>query len=266
MYAQTHTYFNTDELWRDYHGIELEGAGRINSIFSWNFSYSYSRLKGNSEIGDAYSSFGDFSPPGYFMHKDYLDFIGIPMDQRSPGGSLINDYPHKVRASLLAVVPVAKSGWISYAAIFNYDNGANWTPTYPDSLAPLTEIYQTLRAEALLYGAPLPPVPPNTWTRFYSQRGAYHENDTYSLDLRIAWEIPIWNKVKAMGDLSIRNVFNKIQEYSYNREFILSELDSYGQNSLHLWAERFGRNRNEVGLEAYATSPRQIYVSAGIKF
>jgi hypothetical protein len=265
MLGQTHVYFNTDELWRDYHGVELESAGRINSIFSWNFSYSYSRLRGNSEAGDSYSSFGNFAPPGYFMLKSYFERpdINVSMDQRSPGGALINDYPHKVRASLLAVVPVAKSGWISYAAIFNYDAGANWTPTYPASLELLRKEYNALRLEALAFNKPLPPSPPSTWTKFYSQRGAYHANDTYSLNLRIAWEIPVWNRVKAMGDLSIYNVFNKIQEYSYNTEFVPN---SVGLDSLYLLGERFGRSRNAEGLEAYATLPRQIYVSAGIKF
>jgi hypothetical protein len=69
MYAQATDFVNVSDLWRDYHGLEIETFTRINSIFSLTLNYSYSRLRGNTESNDGGAGFGDGNTTqGYYAN------------------------------------------------------------------------------------------------------------------------------------------------------------------------------------------------------
>jgi len=193
------------------------------------------------------------------------------MEQRSPTGALAGDYPHKVRTSLLAVVPLGSKGsWISYSMTMGYDSGGNWSVTAPmdmrDWSSSIYNQYYDIAA-----ADPTKPTPssnyPLTWQKWYSKRGDYHNNDSHWVDAQIAWEVPIWKKVKTMGNISIWNVFNMIYNYSYNKEQWDDWYYNNGYYSTLIWqGDRFGRAANANGINTYAVSPRSVSVSMGLKF
>jgi hypothetical protein len=271
MWDQTRTYFNTNKLYRDYHGIELETSTRVNSVFSWMLSYSYSAIRGNSEVGDSTSSWMDFAPPGYYNYYSYLNSQNVPMSDRSPHGALANDVPHKVRATVLAVVPVNnKGGWISFSSTLGYDSGVNWNATYGVAAYGLWDIYDEHVGRAnsdssypLMSGIQ----PARTWSKWAAPRGAYHRNDEHWVDAQISWEIPIWKKLKTMGNISVWNVFNMHYQRSYNRDMYSDGTPLWGWGYYFPRPDTFGRDRNREGdTNDYAVDGRSVGLSMGLKF
>jgi len=261
-YGTATYYFNTSDLWRDYHGLEFESVTKINSIFSLNINYTYSRLRGNNEAtGNADGT------AGYYSYASHLK--NVPIEQRSPGGALNNDVPHTASVGLLAVVPLdaTRGSWISYSFIVGYESGWNWNATYaaplPSSVTDTHNRYDDLYNSnpANNYQPPALPIS-MTWTKWYAARGAYHRNDSYWTTGAISWEVPIWKRVKTMGSLSINNVFNTIYHYDYNRDFVNN---TTGSNTLDL-ESRFGTYRDRDGNLTYTNSPRSASLSIGLKF
>ena len=272
MYTNVTRYFNTNEMWRDYHGLEFDAMAKMNSVFSWYVSYNYSRLRGSYDAGDGtYGAWGDYAPPGYFVLPTYFNNaayeggIGVPMSHRYPAGALPNDIPHKARATAHARVPLDDKGsWISYAMTFGYQSGDNWslTNTYPmtGDLQDIYNRYLALSREDI--NNPIPPAPTAGWTKYYSKRGAHKWNDQYWIEATIAWEVPIWKKVKTMGNLTIWNLPNLRQQIRYNTD---TSGGTY-RTAYTLRPEIFGGDRNSNGLRSYVNSARRIGFSAGIKF
>jgi hypothetical protein len=258
-YAAATHYFNTTDLWRDYHGLEFESVTRINSIFTLNINYSYSRLRGNNELAGS-----NEGASGYYLYESHLK--DVPIETRSARGALNADLPHIASVGLLAVVPMgAKGSWISYSFILGYDSGSNWN-AYGSAALPST-VSDTYNYYNNLYntsGEPAPVGEPTTWTKWYAGRGAYHRNDNYWTTAAISWEVPIWKKVRTMGSVSISNVFNTIYHTDYNRDF--APRNPSESDGLWLESARFGGYRNDVGDISYINSPRSASLSIGLKF
>ena len=52
MYSQVTRVFNSKDLWRDYHAVEMEASLKMTSRFQGRLSYTYSRLRGNDNAGE----------------------------------------------------------------------------------------------------------------------------------------------------------------------------------------------------------------------
>jgi len=263
--VQVQKYGNVSGLWRDYHGLELETMTRINSIFSLTLNYTYSRLRGNSESNDGGGNFGDdagTSAQGYYAFSRFYEAMGIPIEQHSPSGALGSDSPHRLVASLSAVVPLGTRGsWISYSLLMGYTSGGNWTATYAHPVGTyFKNIYDKQSATSSMA---IPSTYPNTWTKYYSSRGAYHWNDTHWANATIAWEVPLWKRLKTMGNITINNVFNMIYHTSYNNEF---QSYSSGETGLNPKGHLFGGVLDSNGRLSYTNSPRSVGLSIGLKF
>ncbi|MCL1908410.1 MAG: TonB-dependent receptor [Holophagaceae bacterium] len=267
MYAQTTHFSNRSELWRDYNGFEFETHTKLNSVFSITFNYGYSQLRGNTDAGDGEGTVWiDYNPPGNFNQTSYLNSLGIPMTWRAPSGALMSDRPHTLNAVFLAVMPVKRGGWVSASTRLNYVSGRNYSAR---AVYPMGPGLEAIRQEYLAIAQadptkPNPPGSPATWTKWYSARGAFHQNDSYSINSVIAWEIPIWRKVKTMGDINITNILGMVYHPDYNAEN--DSVNSAGQTYLGLRGDRYGRYRNSTAYDAYANTGRRISLSMGLKF
>jgi hypothetical protein len=171
-----------------------------------------------------------------------------------------------VRLNLLAVVPLGagRGSWISYSAAVSYTSGGNWNTTNGQSL----QYYQTFRTErmaemGITSGAP---TAPSTWTRFWAARGAYHYNDEYMVSAHMAWEIPIWKRLKTMGNLTVKNLLNLQYYTSYNTATSNLGGYTYGYPAYWLRPEFFGKKIDTNSRRAYGIAGRTVTVSMGLKF
>lgn len=277
--SQITRVFNSSELNREYNGFEVEAANRINAIFSWRFTYTYSRTAGNSDAGELNGSpfvqgIGLSAQDGFNNANFLRTAMGRDLASTSPNGSLLVDRPHQANLTLMAVLPVGK-GWVSYSLVGTYVSGANWTATMA---APFEDSLNNLSGSLAAYATANPNTPAPvalggaTWNQYYSARGAYHQNDQYNVDLNIGFEIPIAAGVKAFGNLAIVNVFNHMYQQSYDTT-IYNGANYGGLTQLYLDTSRFGSTHGvraggdpEQDHYTFFDGPRQATVSLGLKF
>jgi hypothetical protein len=146
-----------------------------------------------------------------------------------------------------------------------YSSGSNWSATYESDAGAYFRNVESYYNSTPTYSQYNVPVGyPTRWTRYYSARGAYHLNDQHWADATIAWEVPIYKRVRTMGNINISNLFNMIYPTTYNREtaaFQVNEPD-------HLWVrgDRFGGVRDSAGNITNVNSGRSASMSIGLKF
>ncbi len=203
-------YGNSDLLERKYWALEMDFASKVGTFISVGGSYTFSRLTGNQEGGDSTAQgFRDNGASAPLFYRDWLTsartgataLTGGPwsVNDFAPYGPLSSDQTHKLRLTLSARLPLGK-GWISYSLLARYDSGS---------------AYSAVRAadpESGKWLASLPsgpkPTAATTFNRFYSGRGAYRFADTYGADFKVAFEVPVFWRVRLMGDVQVTNVFN----------------------------------------------------------
>jgi hypothetical protein len=248
--AQKTHVFNSDQLTRKYNGLELEWLGKISSTWTWGGNYTYSRLVGNNNGGDSGTgqSFRDNAPEGYYQNRVQLtQVLGRTDADFAPTGPLLQDQTHRARVYLTAALPLGK-GEISYSAMLRYDSGNNWSAAESAPLGLTTSL-----------GAPRP----TSYTQYYGGRGQYSYNDTYQVDFKIAFKVPLalW-RVQLIGDLQINNVFNTQMVASYDTTFP----GYFGQKVLYVNdATVFGTTQPGSGLN-YFVNARSLAFSLGLQF
>lgn len=256
--ANTVHIFNSDELTRRYQGLELEFLRKITSYFTVNGNYTYGHLTGNNNGGDSpLSTFRDNSIPGYYNNRRYLtQTLGLTNQDIAPDGPLTNDQTHRARVSFTLERPLDK-GRISYSALVRYDSGGNWSAAYAK---PLGENG----------GGPMPnitnaPPAPTNYTQYYGGRGQYTYNDTYQVDLKVSYRLPLGYKtLQLIGDLQINNLFNHMEQagYSTSRAAL-----PYGADHLYLNTtpyQTFGSANPQEG--NYWIGGRSMGTSIGLRF
>ncbi|NTW84855.1 MAG: TonB-dependent receptor [Holophagaceae bacterium] len=250
--AQKIHVFNSDKLNREYNGLELEWIGKINPTWTWGGNYTYSRLVGNNNGGDSNSgqSFRDNAPTGYYQNRIQLLATGRTDADFAPTGPLLQDQTQRARVYMTATLPLSK-GQISYSWLLRYDSGNN---------------YSAANSGALGFTSSLPaPAPsrPGTYTQYYGGRGQYSYNDTYQVDFKIAFKVPLalW-RAQLIGDLQINNVFNTQMVYSFDTSMYTgSAVPVLYVND----ATTFGTTQPGSGLN-YFINARSVAFSLGIQF
>ncbi len=251
--AQITHVFNSDALNREYNGLELEWLGKINPMWTWGGNYTYSRLVGNNNGGDSGSgqSFRDNTPPSYYFNRYQLtQVLGLSDDQFAATGPLLQDQSHRARLYLTASLPLGK-GQISYSWLLRYDSGNNYTAS---SNAPLG-----------LTSLPAPaPGAPRAYTQYYGGRGQYSYNDTYQVDFKINFAVPLalW-RMKLIGDLQINNLFNTQMVSTFN-----TGIYNAGGGTTVLWVSdptAFGTTEPGSG-KNYFINARSLAFSLGLQF
>lgn len=211
-YTMATRVFNSDDLTREYNGLEIDWKGVINRTWTVGGNWTFSRLVGNNNGGDQGAggqTFRDNTPAGYYFQRYYLtQVMGLGDDVFAPTGPLVQDQTHRGRLWLTAVLPLGK-GTISYSFLMRYDSGNHFNTSSNAAFSP---------AIPTLYGVPGNPstaVPgrPTTYVKFYSGRGQYSFNDTYRCDFKINFQVPLGlpgfaSKLMLLGDVQVNNMFN----------------------------------------------------------
>lgn len=245
--------FNSDDLTRVYNGLELEWIGKINPTWTWGGNYTYSRLVGNNNGGDSNSgqSFRDNTPTGYYQNRNQLtQVLGRTDDDFAATGPLLQDQTHRARLYLTATLPLGK-GQISYSALVRYDSGLAYSAS-------------NLAALNLATAPPPAPAKPSTYGQFYGGRGQYNYNDTYQVDFKIAFKVPlaIW-RMQFIGDIQINNVFNTQMVGTFDTAFYTGSAQSvlYANDT-----STFGRSRSDLTGTNYFVNARSLAFSLGLQF
>ncbi len=261
-YTQTTHIFNSSVLKREYNGLEFDFKGKISSTWTWGGNYTYSRLVGNSNGGDQPAggqTFRDNTPNSVGPHYQtvQLSAIGRTMDDYAPTGPLANNQSHRARLYATAEQPLGQ-GKITYSWLIRYDSGNTWSASNAAPLQMPTYVSGV--------GEPPPPPKPATYTQFYGGRGQYSFNDTYQVDFRLAYDVPLGiSSVHLFGDLQINNLFNTQMQSTWNTSFAPSPV---GQNQLFVndaSPTGFGTNEPNQGVGHYIGA-RSAAFSIGLKF
>ncbi|HJV21158.1 MAG TPA: TonB-dependent receptor [Holophagaceae bacterium] len=262
--ANTVHIFNSDKLTRRYQGFEVEVYRKFTPSFSMSGNYTYGRLTGNNNGGDSpLSTFRDNSIPGYYNNRRYLtQEMGLTDAQIAPDGPLTNDQTHRVRLSFTLERPLDK-GRITYSALARYDSGSNWSANYSRPLG--QNGYDQYGNPGPMQNIPNAPAAPASFTYYYGGRGQYTFNDTYQVDLKVSYRIPLGYKMfQLMGDIQVSNLFNQILKVGYSTS--RAPLP-YGSNYLFLNTTPYGTFGGANAQEGnYWTSGRSFATSIGLRF
>ncbi len=260
---------NSNDLVRKYNGLELEWTGKISSIWTVNGNWTYSRLVGNNNGGDqgpGGQTFRDNAPAGYFNYRDHLvGVMGLTDAQIAPLGPLVQDQTNRGRLALTAVLPLGK-GTISYSWLLRYDSGIHFNTAVTSPITPaITPIVIT---DA--FGPQTVPGRPTTYTQFFEGRGQYSRNDTFRVDFKINYSVPLglpgfMSKVMLIGDLMVTNLFN---EYRVNNLGFGTSANAgltAGTNYLRI-DNPAAFARTNPAIADYWSSGRAFQASLGLKF
>lgn len=245
--------FNSNELIRQLNSLEIDFQTKFNPTWSFSGNLTLSHLVGNNQGGDSSSSFRDNGVPGYYFYRNFLmTQRGRTNDDIAPVGPLMNDTPIRARINLSAHLPLGK-GFISYAWLLSYESGTPWSAVQTALIDPdkkLPNIPNLLTSK------------PQSYSQFYGGRGQYTTNDTYTVDFKMAWSVPLGiGKLQMMGDIKVNNLFNSIIQAGYST----ATETTTGQDYFGLDTTVFGTDRRGTGA-AYWVGRRTIGISLGLKF
>jgi len=246
--------YNSDTFKRVYHGIELEWEKRLNHIFTFLGNYTYSRLVGNDDGGD--SSDGTYmntSAQPLLYNRSIKRDMGLNQSDFSPTGPLMNNVESRARLILLATQPIG-IGRITYSLALKYNSGSNFSAVaaapYDWNAATFTPATDTTSEKA--------------YQHYYSDRGAYQENDYCRLDFKVSWEVPLGFKTtRLIGDLFVDNITNHALRYGFRHDFY--DDSERASTQLFLRDGRFGSAPKGQG-DFFYDNPRYLRFSIGVKF
>lgn len=265
-------YGNSDRLKRIYNAFELEFNNRISSVWNLGGSYTYSRLTGNDQGGDSTTQgFRSNVASSGFLYNDWLTgaqrqtqtgIRAYTQNEISPDGALSSDQTHKARLSLAARLPLGK-GFISYAWTLKYDSGSAFSAIMANSTyaGSGTGNWNAGPGGAALPGVNTAPYS-STFSRFYNGRGTYRLPDTYTVDFKVSFELPLVAKLRLLGAVTVGNFFNHQLQSNINGTFTATTL---GRNAMPGVSNTalFGTDNNN-----YATyiPARSVGATVGLKF
>lgn len=206
---------NDPRMWREMNCLEVEWLFNITSKLSFGGSYSYSTLKGNATGSD---STANSSVVGEALgdYDDVMNYAGISEDLRSPAGFLDSDVPHKATMYWNYVQKTAAKATYSVSLMFNYFGGTPYSLTRSTSrTAEVTAYANTITGKfktAADYASDA-----GSWTRYFGPRGFGRDNDVYTWDLKVAYDVPVAGKLRMFTEVTVNNLFNRWLLQSFKR-------------------------------------------------
>ena len=184
---------NTNDITREYRGIQLQSAWRPNR-FNVGFNYTYSTLEGNDDQESATSGTVGNSP-GNIFYPEILNYAN-----RQPVGDLGQDQTHRLRTWVGYDVPLPPVfGAVNISLLHSFDSGLSYSAI------------GSINVQGTGTGAPtnLPYVSDSgTDTYYFSERGAFRLEDIHSTDLALNYSFPeIW-KLQLFVQGEMLNVFD----------------------------------------------------------
>jgi hypothetical protein len=109
---------------------------------------------------------------------------------------------------------------------------------------------------------------PTSYVSYYGGRGIYSNNDTYSVDFKITFQVPLgvpgFPKLALFGDMTVANVFNHILPGQLDHT--LYNGGTGGTTQLYANdASSFGTTRPGTGIN-YWNAGRSMGTSLGLRF
>lgn len=253
-------YGNSDILTRRYNALELEFLNKISPIWAFAGSLTVSRLTGNTNGGDSSSQgFRDNSANlnlYYWMqNQGPVQAFTTPytVSQIMPDGVLGSDQAFKGRLSLTARVPVGK-GYMSYSWLLRYDSGTPYSAV---------ENNRTNAAAFATYAGVSSSLFPSSVPVYYSGRGAFRFNDTYQVDFKLAYEVPLGvGKTRLVGDMKVSNLFNHQQQGLWNTGFSSTSL----AQGTPITVSQPGVFGTDMQSYSYYIAARTVAASLGLRF
>jgi len=178
----------------------------------------------------------------------------------NPSGALSSDQTHKARINLTAKLPLGK-GFISYAWSLKYDSGAAFSARMANATNASTWYAAHITGNAGFAGWNASPLT-SSFNRFYDGRGNYRYPDTYTVDFKASFELPLLNRLRLMGEVKVNNFFNHQMQYSINNTFTSSTLTQAANPGVKNVA-LFGTDNDNY---AYYIAARTVSASVGLKF
>jgi hypothetical protein len=278
---------NSPDIHRTYRGLELEFKENFTQNMTFGGSYTYSRLTGNDNGGDTYNS--PFKGSGltssavtwaneYYTFRDVQLANGWKPANFDPYGTLLGDNPQKARLYISYNQPLGtKGGKISYSVMMRYDSGSNYSATSGYNAGNSSSDMSPFVGDAApLKGAPTA-IDNASFVYYSSARGAFHQNDSYSIDLTMDFLAPTGiANVMLMGNLKLVNLFNTQLLVNYDNAFAPISNANVTVDPTHLVANSVSAPSTfGTGLMTAATGAqnpgaynygRYITASIGIKF
>ena len=189
---------NVDNVDRTYKSFELEFSNQFTRNLSLGGNIVYSVLRGNS---DAEGSNPPIAATSVNWMVDVHEKYGRDASYYSPEGYLSSDRPYTV------------STWLTYSVRDKSGLSFGTTLLFNYNAATPTSASRTVRFEGVdlagELGLPITGPFGSTYTRWYSPRGYYRTNDTYSFDLQVNLEIPLYRKVRLFTEATVTGLFNQ---------------------------------------------------------
>lgn len=254
MYSQVTRVFNSNDLKRDYQGLELDFTVR-KSWYTFGGNWTYSRLTGNNEGSDvAGQMIADYGVSGYYNQRRWQEANGKANDF-APYGLLGNDQTHRINLFLTTMHP-AGAGRITTGWFLRYATGAHYGSTTNVDFNPSMS---TIPADA--NGVAYPDAPTG-YQKYFGGRNANTQNDRWFLNCQLNYEVPLYLKLRMFGEIKIDNVLNHFVN-SYNTSF--NTTDTVGNSHLILDVTKFGTTEPNT-TNGYWNEGRKVTASFGFRF
>lgn len=217
--AVRENWTSNNDIFRKYKGIEFEFAFKLTPNYTFAGNWTYSKLTGNNEgsgqEAGGNSPVGDNAIIGWY--EDIHALYGRSRSVYAPTGYLAEDLPNKGTISLSYVDKTSAGTFVSASLLMNYFGGSPFSLTRGHAWE--------VRAYAATLGTNLPGTSvaravssyPNSYTKFWSERGIGRTNDTYSFDFKLDMDYPLGKRARFFTEITMFNVFN---------HYMLSSLDT----------------------------------------
>jgi outer membrane receptor for ferrienterochelin and colicin len=181
---------NTNAFTRTYDAVEVQGQYRFINRINLGGSYTWSKLRGNTE-GETGGS-GPVTDGSITSYPEFKQFA-----QYNPSGYLSADQRHRLRAwgSMDFATPVGK---FNVSVLERFDSGTPYSLIGTAVISP----YTAAIAAATNYAND-----PTTATYYFSGRGALRFDDVTSTDLALNYELPV-SSVRLFAQAQVVNAFN----------------------------------------------------------
>lgn len=267
--ALANRWQNVNNIDRTYNALEIEFNTQFTKSVSFGGNATYSIMRGNVQ-GD------NSNPPVTSSAMNSLtsvhDKYGRDSSYYAPEGYLTGDIPYRL------------SAWLSYSG--RHKTGAsmsttllfNYTAAGPTSSAVGGVLFEA-RAEALRLGyTEVYGQYDNSYTRYFGTRGYYRTNDTYSFDLQVNLELPLYRKVRLFTEMTVTGLFNQWMLTGHGKDtqnVATGQLDTHDprvggwfSNSYSPRVVPGGINNYGWGSYGYSsmTGQRNVVFSAGLKW
>ena len=188
---------------RNYTSVEFEFAARLSQELSFGGNYTYAVLRGNGEGGDSGGSntgpVGDVIGNYESVHSDR----GRDASYYAPMGYLNSDQRHRSSLHLDYLTRSKESAAFNASLLLNYASGGAFSLTRTNAFEARTDATAAGSTIVLQY--------PNTYTRFFGERGFGRMNDTFNVDLKMGLDVPVVAKVRYFLEVTVFNVLNHWQ-------------------------------------------------------